>query len=100
MKNGRTNFETLIWGIQHIAENHGFMSLTENWEEDGQVAICGIGINVPTIMDLELLCEDVGIDEEYIYHGDFGIDVYIPSDWYETIAHDVFDGDCMWQRIS
>lgn len=96
MKNGRTNFETLIWGIQHIAENHGFNALTENWEEDGEVAICGN--NVPTLMDVKMLCEDVGIDEEYIATNQYGIDVYIPSDWYETIANDVFDGDCMWER--
>ena len=98
MKNGRTNFETLIWGIQHIAENHGFRSVID-WEEDGQVAICGMGINVPTIMDVNLLCEDVGIDKRYIYHTDFGIDICIPTDWYETIAQDVFDGYCMWQRV-
>ena len=98
MKNGRTNFETLIWGIQHIAKNHGFKALTEDWEEDGQVAICGN--NVPTLMDVQMLCEDIGIGREYIATNHYGIDVYIPSDWYETIAHDVFDGDCFWQRIS
>lgn len=98
MKNGRTNFETLIWGVQHIAENHGFHSFTD-WEKDGEVSVCGIGINVPTIMDIELLCEDVGIDKEYIHHSDYGIGIYITTDWYETIARDVFDGDCMWQRV-
>lgn len=97
MKNGRTNFETLIWGIQHIAENHGFRALTENWEEDGEVAICGN--NIPTLMDVQMLCEDIGIDEEYIATNQYGIDVYIPSEWHETIANDVFDGDCFWQRI-
>lgn len=97
MKNGRTNFETLIWGVQHIAENHHFTALTENWEEDGEVAICGN--NIPTLMDVQMLCEDIGIDKECIATNQYGIDVYIPSDWYETIAHDVFDGECMWQRV-
>ena len=96
MKNGRTNFETLIWGVQHIAENHGFRSVID-WEEDGQVAVCGN--NVPTLMDVKFLCEDVGIDEEYINVGNYGIDIYIPTDWEETTARDVFDGDCMWQRV-
>ena len=95
MKNGRTNFETLIWGVQHIAENHGFRSVID-WEEDGSVSVCGN--NAPTIMDVHLLCEDIGIDKEYITCNFYGIDIYIPIDWYDTMAHDVFDGDCMWQR--
>ena len=43
----------LLWGIQHIAENHNFKANVEDWECDGQVCIFG-GCNVPTLMDTML----------------------------------------------
>ena len=69
-----------------------------DWEEDGEVAICGN--NVPTLSDVNFLCEDVGIPNEYISTNDYGIDAYIPEEWYETTARDLFDGECFWMRIN
>ena len=46
----KTNLEMLCWGIQHIAENHGFHA-NVNYEEDGEVCIYG-GCNVPTLSDV------------------------------------------------
>lgn len=35
----KTNLDMLLWGIKHIAENHGFKASTD-YEEEGQVCIC------------------------------------------------------------
>lgn len=90
-----TNLEMLLWGIQHIAENHGFRSCVD-WEEDGEVAICGC--NVPTLMDTYMLCEELGIDRDYVENSDWGIDVYIPQDWIEEKANEAFVGAMMWKK--
>ena len=41
MAEKKTNFEMLLWGVKHIAENHGFNSNTEDWE--GRMARCAFG---------------------------------------------------------
>ena len=91
-----TNLEMLVWGIQHIAANHGFRSCVD-WEEDGEVAICG-GCNVQTLMDTYMLCEELGIDRDYVEDNDWGIDVYIPQNWLEEKANEAFVGLMMWKR--
>ena len=92
-----TNLEMLIWGIAHIAENHGF-KFSVDYEEDGQVCVYG-GCNVPTLCDVKMLCGDVGIDsDEYVYANDCGIDVEIPYDWFEKKANKIFKGDEFWRR--
>ena len=89
----------LCWGIQHIAENHGFHSNID-WEEDGEVCIWG-GTNVPTYSDVVFLCEDLGIDKGYIEETECGIDVFIPKDWYETKAQQPYQkGMEFWRRLS
>lgn len=82
-----TNLEMLKWGIQHIAENHGFHASVDCLEQEGEVCIWG-GCNVPTLSDVQLLCEDLGIDRECIYaDDDCGIDVFITQSWYDNKAH-------------
>lgn len=96
-KKKKTNLEMLCWGIQHIAENHGFHA-NVNYEEDGEVCIYG-GCNVPTLSDVQMLCEDVGIDKSFIESGECGIDVFIPADWYETKANQPYKaGLGLWRR--
>jgi hypothetical protein len=92
-----TNFEMLLWGVQHIAENHNFKANVEDWESDGQVCIFG-GCNVPTLMDTYMLCEEIGIDRNYVESSDWGIDVYIPQDWLEEKGNEAFVGLMMWKR--
>ena len=92
-----TKFEMLVWGVKHIAENHGFKSNTEEWESDGEVWIFG-GCNVPTICDVQMLCEEVGIPTDYIETNEFGIDIYIPQDWLELESDKPFSGLCMWKK--
>jgi hypothetical protein len=100
MEKGKTNLQALLYGIIHIAENHGFSASTD-WEEDGQVAIFGFnaGDNVPTLMDVKFLCEDVGISSSNINTTLFGIDIDIPTDWLESTATEKFDGMCYWERV-
>lgn len=86
-----TNLERLIWGMKHIAENHGFSAKAdmESILEDGEVYIFG-GSNVPTIADVNFLCENVGIDKSNVESNDFGIDVWIPSDWLQKKANEPY----------
>jgi hypothetical protein len=93
-----TNLEMLIFGVKHIAENHKLRYSVE-YEEDGEVAILG-GMNIPTLMDIKMLCEDVGIDENFIDPCEFGIDIWIPCDWFEEVSNKEFQGQCLWQRTS
>lgn len=93
----KTNFEMLLWGVQHIASNHGFKSCVEDWEEDGEVCIYG-GCNVPTLCDVQMLCEDLGIGREFIESNVVGIDIFIPEDWLENESNKPFNGMCFWKR--
>ena len=92
----KTNWEILFWGIQHIAENHGFVAHTEDWEDDGEVYI--VGNNVPTLSDVRMLCDDLGIPREYVESNEYGIDVYIPQDWFDEKKDLPFSGMCFWGR--
>ena len=71
--------EVLLWGIQHIAQNHGFASDVE-YEETGEVCIYG-GCNVPTLSDVRMLCEDLGMPMSCIENSAFGIEVYLDWAW-------------------
>jgi hypothetical protein len=71
--------EVLLWGITHIAENHGFNAGTD-YEEDGEVCIWG-GSNLPTLADVQFLCEDLGIPTKNIENSEFGIDVFLNWEW-------------------
>jgi len=73
-----TNLEMLLWGIQHIAENHKFEADTENWQTEGEICIYG-GCNVPTLSDVRMLCEDCKVPFDNIESSEFGIDVYLPN---------------------
>jgi hypothetical protein len=88
--------EVLCWGIEHIAQNHDFGYSTEDWETEGEVCIYG-GCNVPTLSDVQMLCQDLGIPRECIEDSDFGIDVWIPEDW-DKDAEYKETGMEMWKR--
>ena len=99
MKKGKTNLEMLIWGIEHIAKNHGFESNT-NYKEENEVCIYG-GCNVPTLADVSMLCDDVGIESSWIDSSEFGIDVFIPEDWYNKKANLPYKkGLEFWRRVA
>jgi hypothetical protein len=73
--------EVLAWGIAHIAENHHFDSYNSLNSEDDEKC-CGIlGDNIPTTSDVEMMCDDLGIDRDYIDVSIFGICVTMPEDW-------------------
>lgn len=73
--------DVLCWGVQHIAENHGFEA-SVNYEEDGEVCIFG-GCNVPTLSDVQMLCDDLGIGRENIESSEYGIDVYLTQELFD-----------------
>ena len=92
-----TNLEMLIWGISHIAENHDLYCDT-NYEEEGEVCIYG-DCNVPTLNDVRMLCEDLGIDEYNIDSADYCIDIYLDRSWLnETANKEYIKGEELWKR--
>ena len=90
--------DVLCWGIQHIAENHGFKASTED-EGDGNVCIYG-GCNVPTLSDVQMLCDDLSIPRNCIESSDFGIDIWFDLEWYENHGKQeyVSSGSEMWMK--
>lgn len=89
----------LVWGIKHIAKNHGFHASTD-YEEDGEVCIYG-GCNTPTLCDVQMLCEDLGISKDNIESTDCGIDVFIPEDWWENESSKPYvKGFELWRRVA
>ena len=99
MKKVMTNIEMLVWGIKHIAENHKF-NADVNYEEEGEVCIWG-GCNIPTLCDVEMLCEDLHIDRECIESSEYGIDVFIYDSWYQEWGEKPYEkGYEFWKRVS
>ena len=92
----KTNLDMLLWGIKHIAENHGFKASTD-YEEEVEVCVYG-GCNVPTLADVQMLCGDVGISERCVYPSSVGIDIEILPDWLEKTANKAYTGLGFWQR--
>lgn len=92
----KTNLDMLLWGIKHIAKNHGLKANTD-YEEEGQICIYG-GCNVPTLADVQMLCGDVGISERCVYASREGIDIEILPDWFEKAANKIYTGLGFWQR--
>lgn len=98
MKKKMTNLEMLVWGIKHIAENHKLYADVD-YEENGEVCIWG-GCNVPTLCDVEMLCEDLHIDRECIESNSCGIDVFIYDSWYEEWGEKPYEkGFELWRRV-
>lgn len=93
----QTNLDMLLWGLEHIAKNHGF-ECSLDYEEDGNVCIFG-GCNVPTLSDVKMLCEDVGIDPGCVESCDCGIDVCFTWAWYKNVANKPYKkGMELWRR--
>jgi hypothetical protein len=87
--------EVLCWGMEHIAQNHNFKAVTDYEETHGEVCIYG-GCNVPTLGDVESLCEDLGLPRQNIETSDFGIDVWL-DDWNGEEEYTV-TGHELWKR--
>lgn len=94
-----SNIDMLCWGIEHIATNHR-LQFNCDYENEGQVCIWG-SCNVPTLSDVIMLCEDVGIDRQCVFSSEYGIDVEISDEWYEKHALKPYKkGLEFWKRIS
>lgn len=68
----------LCFGMKHIAKNHG-LKANVNYEENGNLCIYG-GCNTPTLADVQFLCQDCKIPDDFIETYPEGIDVYLPGD--------------------
>ena len=92
-----TNLEMLIIGIEEIAQNHGFKSFNAI-EEDRQVGI--LGGNIPTLSDVYMLCENIGIDyKQDVEEDSFGITVWISDEWFEEKANSIYEPEHeMWRK--
>lgn len=92
----KTNKEMLVWGIQHIAENHNCKAVLDYLETEHQV--CVMNNNVPTLSDVYSLCADLEIPRCNVYTTMFGVDIEIPEDWFTRKANKKFNGMCFWKR--
>ena len=97
----KTNLEMLLWGVQHIAENHGQIASTEDYEEEMTVCIFGKTPNIPTVADMRQLAEEVGLDPyDDVEVSDCGVDIYLTEEWMEDKADEPFEGAGLWRRIA
>lgn len=90
--------DVLAWGMEHIAQNHGFAADTDDLA-DGSVCIYG-GSNVPTLQDVIFLCEDMNIPRENIDNSEWGIEVEFSQQWYDEYGKNEYEptGMEMWKR--
>lgn len=90
------NIDVLIYGLHHIAENHNTTAITNDWKEEQQV--CVMVNNVPTMSDVQMLCDDLGIPRDCIYASFFGIDIELPYEWIEKTSKKAFNGYRFWEK--
>ena len=90
------NIDVLLYGLHHIAENHNTTAITDDWKEEQQV--CIMANNVPTMSDVRMLCEDLGIPRDCVYETIFGIDIELPSEWIKKTSKKSFNGYRFWER--
>lgn len=96
------NIDVLAWGMKHIASNHNYMALVD-YEEEGSMYLFGKGgVNVPTLSDVQIMCDDIGIPRDHIEYDYFGIEVFIDWDWtqeYGLLQEEYLPtGMEMWKR--
>lgn len=90
-----TNLEMLCWGIQHISDNHGFDCDTDY----GCGTICVFGCNVPTLCDVQMLCEDLNVPREDVFSTDSLIEVTLDEEWVEIFGSaEYIPGMEFWRR--
>lgn len=97
----KTNIEMLKWGLTHIANNHGINACVDELEEEGVVCVWTSDkpINVPTISDTQMLCEDLGIDKDCIDVSEYGIDIFPTQEWYDTKGKEEYKGMGFWKKV-
>ena len=85
------------WGMNHIAQNHNFNYSPAECAGD---SVCINGCNVPTLADVRMLCDDMGIDRACIDSSEWGVEVYCDYDWLLNVADLEYQptGMEMWKR--
>ena len=81
--------EVLQWGLRHIAGNYK-MGASVGYEDDGQLCVFVTDkhpdVTPAPINDVEMLCDDLGIDRIHVDVSPYGIDVWLDYAWVHTKA--------------
>ncbi|MDD6017068.1 MAG: hypothetical protein PUC18_12490 [Prevotellaceae bacterium] len=91
--------DVLAWGVQHIASNHGCDYRTDYDEECPQMTIWDD--RVPTVMDVRMMCEDLGMPRKSVHVADLWRVTFIDiGEWAGTDGQDEYEptGYEMWTR--
>ena len=81
--------DVLKWGMHHIGANHGFKANIVDYEDN----YWGIytGNNVPTMADVQMLCESLGIERNRVVErSPYMVEVQLPKDWPDTIGQEEY----------
>lgn len=90
--------DVLKWGVKHIGGNHHFGGnyYTGHYGR----TILYTGANVPSIHDMQMLAEDLGVD--CTTHG-HAVQIIVGRKWVDTIGQEEFVpamGKLMWKRTA
>ena len=91
--------EVFHWGMNHIAQNHGFGYQAGEGVGD---SVYINGCNVPTLADVRMLCDDMGMGRECIDASEWGVEVYYDDDWLVNVADRDYQptGMEMWKKCN
>lgn len=91
--------EVFHWGMNHIAQNHGFSYQAGEGVGD---SVYINGCNVPTLADVRMLCDDMGMGRECIDASEWGVEVYYDDDWLVNVAGRDYvpTGNEMWKKCN
>ena len=93
----KTNLDILKEGLEEIARNHGLYADTKMRNGDNP-CIYG-GNSVPTLADVQFLCEDVGIERGCIDSSEYGIYIYADQWLWDGTAMKEYKGGAeFWRR--
>jgi hypothetical protein len=99
------NIEVLEWGLQHIAANYKMGASTEDLQSEAEGCIYVTeehpDVSPAPVNDVQMLCDDLGIDRAYMKTSEFGIEVTLDWQWPETIGQEEYTptGHEMWKRF-
>ncbi len=96
--------EVLRWGIRHIAANYNLGADIESIENDGQACVF-VTDEHPTVTpapinDVQLMCDDLGIERGQIEINEYGIEVSVDYAWLRANGDYKPTGHEMWKKYN
>lgn len=85
-----TNLEKLREGLEYIAKNRGVKSFF--YPEEYSIGIMG-ECSVPTIADVQFLCEDTHIELSNLCYYEFGVEIELTDEYMEEWANRPYKND-------